>query len=77
MLVENVLSLYKQKNKISILDIGIGSGSILLSILKENKIYGIGIDISKKCLITSKINATNLGVNLDWNYINQMLTNSI
>ena len=64
LLVENVLSLYKQKNKISILDIGIGSGSILLSILKEKQnFYGIGIDISKKCLITSKINATNLGVN--------------
>ena len=64
LIVENVLSLFKQKNKISILDIGIGSGSILLSILKEKQnFYGIGIDISKKCLITSKINATNLGVN--------------
>ena len=62
--VENVLSLTKQKNKINILDIGVGSGCILLSILKERKnFYGTGIDISKKCLNISKINAINLKVN--------------
>ena len=63
-IVENVLSLTKQKNKINILDIGVGSGCILLSILKERKnFYGTGIDISKKCLNISKINAINLKVN--------------
>ena len=51
LIVENILSLTKQKNKIDILDIGIGSGCILLSILKERKnFYGTGIDISKKCI---------------------------
>ena len=61
--VENILALTKQKNKINILDIGIGSGCILLSILKERKnFYGTGIDISKKCLNISKINAINLKV---------------
>ena len=50
LIVENILNLTKQKSKISILDIGIGSGCILLSILKERKnFYGTGIDISKKC----------------------------
>ena len=40
------------------LDIGVGSGCILLSILKErNNFYGTGIDISKKSLDISKINA--------------------
>ena len=64
LIVENALSLTKQKKKINILDIGVGSGCILLSILKERKnFYGTGIDISKKCLKISKINAINLKVN--------------
>ena len=64
LIVENVLKLTNQKNKINILDIGIGSGCILLSILKERKnFYGTGIDVSKKCLKISKINAMCLKVN--------------
>ena len=64
LIVENVLRLTKQKNKINILDIGVGSGCILLSILKERKnFYGTGVDINKKCLNISKINAINLKVN--------------
>ena len=63
LIVKNVLSLTKQKTKLSILDIGIGSGCILFSILKERKnFYGTGIDISKNCLNISKINAINLNV---------------
>ena len=63
LIVENVLKLTKQKNKIKILEIGIGSGCILLSILKEKENFtGTGIDISKKCLKISKINAINLKV---------------
>ena len=63
LIIENVLNLTKQKNKINILDIGIGSGCILLSILKERKnFYGTGIDISKKCINISKINAVKLKV---------------
>ena len=64
LLIEQILKLTKHKNKMNILDIGVGSGCILLSILKEKKnFYGTGIDISKKCLKISKINAINL--NLD------------
>ena len=63
LVVDNALKLTKQKNNINILDIGVGSGCILLSILKERKnFYGTGIDISKKCLNISKINAINLEV---------------
>ena len=36
-LVEEVLKLTKNKNKLRLLDIGIGSGCILFSILKEKK----------------------------------------
>ena len=61
LIVENVLKLTKQKNKANILDIGVGSGCILLSILKERvNFYGTGIDISKKCLNISKMNAYKL-----------------
>ena len=63
LIIENALNLLRQKNKINILDIGIGSGCILLSILKERKnFYGTGIDVSKKCINISKINADKLKV---------------
>ena len=63
LLVENILRLTKGQNRIKILDIGIGSGCILLSILKERQnFYGTGIDISKKCLNLSKKNANILKV---------------
>ena len=63
LIIEHVLKLTKHKNKLSILDIGTGSGCILLSILKERKnFYGTGIDISKKSLNVSKINARKLGL---------------
>ena len=39
LIVENILRLTKHKNIINILDIGVGSGCILLSILKEKKIF--------------------------------------
>ena len=62
-IVESVLKLTKHKNKLNVLDIGIGSGCILLSILKERyNFYGTGIDKSGKCLKISKINAFNLKV---------------
>ena len=63
LVVENALKLTKQRNKFNILDLGIGSGCILLSILKERKnFFGTGIDISQKCLNISKKNAINLKV---------------
>ena len=63
LVVENVLKLTKQRNKLNILDIGVGSGCILLSILKEREdFFGTGIDISEKCLNISKKNAINLKV---------------
>ena len=63
LLIEKVLDLTAYKKKLNVLDIGIGSGCILLSILKERKsFYGTGIDISKSCLNISKLNAIKLKV---------------
>ena len=63
LVIENILKLTKQKKKLNILDIGVGSGCILLSILRERKnFYGTGIDISQKCVNISKINAVRLKV---------------
>ena len=62
-IIDNVLKLTKWKSRLKILDIGIGSGCVLLSILKEKKdFYGTGIDISKKCVDISKINALKLNL---------------
>lgn len=63
LIVEEVLRFSKNRNKLNVLDIGTGSGCILLSILDEKKdFFGIGIDISKKCLDLSKKNALGIEV---------------
>ena len=63
LIIENVLELTKNKSKLNILDIGVGSGCIILSILKERKNFnGTGIDICKKSLNICKINSYYLGV---------------
>ncbi len=63
LVIEKVLDLTVNKKKLNVLEIGIGSGCILLSILKERKsFYGTGIDISKSCLKISKLNAIKLKV---------------
>ena len=62
-IIEEALRFAKNKKKLKILDIGVGSGCIILSILNEKKdFYGVGIDISKKCLDLSKSNAQNIGL---------------
>ena len=58
LLIEKILKIYSNKSQLQILDIGTGSGCIILSLLKERKKdYGTGIDISKKSINVSKINA--------------------
>ena len=63
LVIEKVLDLTTYKKNLNILEIGVGSGCILLSILKERKnFYGTGIDISKSCLKITKLNAIKLKV---------------
>ena len=58
LIVEQVLKIYKNKKKINFLEVGVGSGCLILSILKEKKSFsGTGIDISNHAIKISNINA--------------------
>ena len=62
-IIDQVLKIYKNKKNINFLDIGFGSGCIILSILKERKDFrATGIDICGYALEVCKINADRLGV---------------
>ena len=57
LMIEKLVKIFKDK-KISILDIGTGSGCILISLLSELKnSKGVGIDISKNAVLIAKKNA--------------------
>ncbi|MDB4141382.1 peptide chain release factor N(5)-glutamine methyltransferase [Candidatus Pelagibacter sp.] len=63
LIIEQVLKIYLKDVQLQVLDIGTGSGCILLSILKErSNFYGTGIDISKKSINISKFNAKQLNL---------------
>jgi len=63
LIIEQVLKISSKEQQLQILDIGSGSGCILLSILKERQnFYGTGMDISKKSINVSKFNAKQLNI---------------
>ena len=63
LIIEQVLKIYSKQSQLQVLDIGTGSGCILLSILKERAyFYGTGIDISKESINVCKINAKQLNL---------------
>ena len=63
LIIEQVLKIYSKDAQLQVLDIGTGSGCILLSILKERpNFYGTGIDISKKSINVSKFNTKQLNL---------------
>jgi len=71
LLVDKILKIYNEK-KISILDIGTGSGCIIISILSSLKnSNGIGIDISKNAILTAKRNALKYKVNKRVKFLNK------
>ena len=57
-LIEETMKIYDKGKKIKVLDIGTGSGCLLLSILKERENFlGVGVDISKKAINVACFNA--------------------
>ena len=76
LIVEEVLKIYSKNTHLQVLDIGTGSGCILLSILKERKyFYGTGIDISKKSINVSKFNAKKLNLENRVNFFHSSVDN--
>ena len=62
LLIYKVIDFFRNK-RINILDIGTGSGCILLSILKELvHSRGVGIDVSAKAIKTAQFNSCNLNL---------------
>jgi len=73
LLVEKIINIYRNK-KISILDIGTGSGCILISLLSElTDSWGVGIDVSKKALIIAKKNSVKHLVNKRIKFYNKSI----
>jgi len=73
LLCESVIKIFKNKN-LYILDMGTGTGCIILSILSEIKgAKGIGVDVSKKAIIVAKKNSNKLGLNKRVKFINKSL----
>ena len=57
-LIEEILKLYHKDRNLSVLDIGTGSGCIIISLLKDRpRFNGTAIDISKKAINIAKYNA--------------------
>ena len=76
LIIEQVLKIYPKKSQLQVLDIGTGSGCILLSIIKERpNFYGTGIDISKKSINVSKINAKQLNLTNRVKFIHSSVDN--
>jgi release factor glutamine methyltransferase len=61
--VERVLTLFPEGRAFSVLDLGVGSGAILLAILAERPAAkGLGVDVSEEALAVARENAANLGL---------------
>ena len=75
LLCENIIKIFINK-KLYMLDMGTGSGCIILSILTElKKAKGIGVDISKKAIEVAKKNSVKLNVNEKVKFFNKSLEN--
>lgn len=63
LLVETALTLLPKDANARVLDLGVGSGAILLAILNERpNVIGVGVDASEAALAIARRNAENLGL---------------
>ena len=77
LLVDKILKIHRGK-KISILDIGTGSGCIIISLISElNESIGTGIDISKKAILIAKKNATKYNLSKRIKFLNKSFENLV
>ena len=62
-LIEQALALYDEASAIKCLDLGTGSGAIILTLLAERpKWSGVAVDLSAAALEVAKTNARNMGL---------------
>jgi release factor glutamine methyltransferase len=62
-LLDAVLPLFPEAARFKVLDLGVGSGAIVLAILAERPAAtGLGIDVSEEALAVARENAANLGL---------------
>jgi release factor glutamine methyltransferase len=62
-ILDVVLAAYDEYRAFSLLDLGVGSGAILLAILAERPLAkGLGIDVSEEALAVARENAARLGL---------------
>jgi release factor glutamine methyltransferase len=62
-ILDFVMAVYPGPEPFRVLDLGVGSGALLLAILAERPAAtGLGVDISEKALAVARDNAANLGL---------------
>ena len=62
-LLDAVLPLFEENARFKVLDLGVGSGALLLAILAERPAaIGLGVDVSEEALAVARENAANLGL---------------
>ena len=75
LLIENLINIYKNK-KISFLDVGTGTGCIIISLLSElTNSNGVGIDISSSAIKIAEKNASLHKVENKIKFYNKSITN--
>jgi release factor glutamine methyltransferase len=62
-LLDVVFAAFPKEQRFSVLDLGVGSGALLLAILAERPgATGLGVDVSEAALAVARENAANLGL---------------
>lgn len=78
-MIEKIIHLFKDRNEpIHILDLGTGSGCLILSLLAHlPQSTGIAVDLSEKAISAARANADNLGLDKRCEFIRSNWTDAI